>query len=234
MSEDSEDEIEDDSPEDEIEDNSSEDEIDRHGLKKRCSLNQLEAFHAVLGFPPDCMHDLLEGVAAQDLYGGIRILSIKGWFTLEEYNQKLKSLGYPSYEASDRPEPVPKKAKKMPGKACSVWTHVRNFPLIARDLVQDPEDEILEFLLKLVEITSRITAPEFRNHEIDALEEKMIEYLDARKLIFASYPEILGTPKPKASHQNSKLKNVFHILVVFLQLSISPHHCFPNFTLFYF
>ena len=36
-----------------------------HGLRHRCPFNQLEAFHAVVSFPPDVMHDLMEGVIAQ-------------------------------------------------------------------------------------------------------------------------------------------------------------------------
>ena len=36
-----------------------------HGLRQRCPFNELEAFHAVVSFPPDVMHDLMEGVIAQ-------------------------------------------------------------------------------------------------------------------------------------------------------------------------
>ena len=80
---DSEDEIEYESGSDEASElNDDNDEHAQHGLRVRCPLNQLEAFHAVVGFPPDCMHDLLEGVVAQDLLGGIRILIRKGWFNL--------------------------------------------------------------------------------------------------------------------------------------------------------
>ena len=39
--------------------------IDKFGLRARCPLNELSAFHAVTSFPADCMHDLLEGVIAQ-------------------------------------------------------------------------------------------------------------------------------------------------------------------------
>ena len=49
---------------DEDEEESSEDEgpsKQDFGLKSRCPLNELQAFHVVLGFPPDCMHDWLEG-----------------------------------------------------------------------------------------------------------------------------------------------------------------------------
>ena len=173
------------------------DETNKFGLRSRCPLNQLEAFHAIVGFPPDCMHDALEGVVAQDLYGGIKILIKKGYFTLEEYNSKLKQLSYTSYEASDKPQEVPKKAKKLSGKACSLWVHIRSFPLIVKDLIVDKSDEVLCFLIQLVEIVSRLTAEEFRSHEVDALEEKVIAFLDARKVIFSLFPDILGTAKPK-------------------------------------
>ena len=190
-------EIGSDGEEDDEESEDSSGVLERHGLRWRCPFNQLQSFHAVLGFPPDCMHDLLEGVVSQDLLGGIKILERKGWFSVEEYNLKMKNLGYPSYEASDVPQDVPKKGKKLSGKACSLWVHVRSFPLIVKSFVQDPEDEVLEFLLLLVDITARMTAEEYKSHEVDALEEKIIQYLDVRKVIFESFPIILGTPKPK-------------------------------------
>ena len=185
---------------DEDEEESSEDEglsKQDFGLKSRCPLNELQAFHAVLGFPPDCMHDWLEGVVAQDLNSGIKILVLKGWFSLEEYNRKLSELGYPSYESSDRRHEVRKKAKNLSGKACSLWVHIRNFPLIIKSLVMDEDDEVFQYLLQMVELTARITVQEFRSHEIDVLEDRVIQFLDARKLIFSSFPETLGTPKPK-------------------------------------
>ena len=168
-----------------------------HGLKQRCPLNKLEAFHAVNSFPPDCMHDLLEGVVAQDLCGGIKILSSKGWFTLEEYNNKLKSFRYTSYESNDKPQEISKKAKKLSGKACSLWVHARNFPLILKDFVEDQNDEVLSLLLLLVDITARITATEFRHHEVDDLESKIVKYLDNRKPIYEAFPDLIGTVKPK-------------------------------------
>ena len=66
-----------------------------------------------------------------------------------------------------------------------------------KNLIQDEDDEVPDFLFKLVDITARITAEEFRSYEIDILEERVIEFLDARKGIFASFPDILRSPKPK-------------------------------------
>ena len=60
------------------------------GLKSRCPFNELQAFHAIHSFPPDIMHDLFEGVVAQDLCGVLKILSSSGWFSLEEYSKAMK------------------------------------------------------------------------------------------------------------------------------------------------
>ena len=129
--------------------------VELFGMKHRCPLNDLEAFHAISGFPPDLMHDLLEGVASQDLLGIIRVLSRKGWFSIDEYNSSLKALSFKSYESSDRPQLVPtsNKVKKLIGKACSIWVHVRNFPFVIRKFVVTEDDPVLKLGLKLHEMT---------------------------------------------------------------------------------
>ena len=127
----------------------------------------------------------------------IKIFVQKRWLTIADYNRRLKELGFYSYEAPDKPQDVPNKGKKLPGKAVSLWIHARNFPLIIKPFVQDLDDEVLKLSLLLVEITSRLTALEFRDYEISILEDKIIEFLDVRKEVFESYPELLGTTKPK-------------------------------------
>ena len=126
----------------------------------------------------------------------IKILIIKRWFSIEEYNKRLKKFDFHSYEGADKPQAVPARGKKMPGKAISLWIHMRNFPLIIRPLVQDGDDEVLHFALLLADITSRLTAAELRGYEVEVLDNKIIEYLDERKRVFENYPE-LGTAKPK-------------------------------------
>ena len=168
-----------------------------YGLNRRCPFNVLDNFHACISFPVDLMHDLFEGCVAQDLLGGIRILISKEWFTLEDYNKKLNSFKFISYESSDKPQELPKKGGKLSGKACSIWVHIRNFPVIIKDFAVDKDDEVLSFLLLLVEITSRLTALEFREHEIIEVEELIIEYLDTRKLLHDRFAGYLGSPKHK-------------------------------------
>ena len=169
------------------------------GIKHMCPLNSLQAFHSISGFPPDILHDVMEGVISEDLLGIIRILSSKNWFSIEEYNQTLQSLNYKGYEASDRPEnlALSMRVKKLNGKAVSVWTHMRNFPFVIRNFVKDKDDSALDLGLKLHDITERLTASEFEDYEIDILEEKIVDYLDDRKKLHEDNPNLLGHPKPK-------------------------------------
>ena len=111
----------------------------------------------------------------------------------------MKMLKYKSHEASDKPENIPEsmKVKKLIGKAVSNWTHVRNFPLLIRKFVQTKDEPALILGLQLHEIVERITANEFREFEICTLEERIIEYLDARKILHTEYPNLLGSAKPK-------------------------------------
>ena len=82
-------------------------------------MNILASFHSVTCFPPDVLHDVFEGIIPEDLLGVIRILSMKGWFSLTQYNDSLNRLGYPSYESYDKPCPVPTSSsvKKLKGES---------------------------------------------------------------------------------------------------------------------
>ena len=170
-----------------------------YGLKYKCPLNALKSFHCISGLPPDFLHDLLEGVVSQDLLGIVRILNVKGWFSIKSYNSILKALKFKASEAGDRPENIPdnKKVKKLVGKAVSNWSHIRSFPLIIRNFDIDENEPALSLSLLLHEIVERLTASSFEEYEIGLLEEKIIEYLDLRSELYGEYPNLLGNPKPK-------------------------------------
>ena len=193
---DEEDDEEDDDEEDEAEEDDMEDEIDTRGVKSRCPLNILQSFHCVNGFPADLLHDHFEGVIAEDLLSVIRTLSSKGWFSLESYNGKLRSLGWTSYETNDKPLGVPLSSKvaKLKGKAVSQWVHIRNWPLVMRSFIVERNDPVLCLGLKLHEITERLTAHEFQHYEIQCLKEAVLEYLDMRKDVRLEYPQFFKRP----------------------------------------
>ena len=171
-----------------------------YGLRKRCVFNSLNSFHCISSMPPDCLHDLFEGVLAQDLLGIIRIFEEKTWFSIKEYNKVLKMFPLSPQESSNKPQEVPSSSsvKKLQGKAVSIWCHMRLFlPLISQNgWIVDPNDDVLKLAILLSDITLRVTAEEFKLYEIDTLEELIIQFLDQREYIFSLFP-ILGSPKPK-------------------------------------
>ena len=109
--------------------------VDEFGLRWRCPFNKLESFHAVTSFPPDFLHDVLEGTVPQDLFGVIKILSHKGWFSIAEYNKSMAKIGF---QSNDKPQEVPTNKKKMKliGKAVSHWQHIKYFGMIIKSHVK--------------------------------------------------------------------------------------------------
>ena len=154
------------------------------------------------------------GVICQDLHAINRILIANNWFTLEEYNEKLKAIGYPSYENTDKPMPLAagNKGQKLRGKAVSIWVHLRNWPFMIRNFILDKDDDALSLGLLLHEVTERITCPEFREYEIDILEEKILNYLDLRRKVRENYPDLMPNPKPK---HHFLLSSVTHDILTF-------------------
>ena len=96
-----------------------------------------------------------------------------GWFDLDQYNQSLKRINYKSFERNDRPQELKGlKGMKLPGKAVSLWTHIRNFAFIIKPFIKDFESQVLALGLKLAEIVERVTADKFELYEVDVFEEK--------------------------------------------------------------
>ena len=179
---------------------SSAEEIETYGVKEACVFNCLSSFHCTQSMPCDLMHDLFEGIIAQDLLAIIRTLVADKWFTLEEYNNALSKFPLSRQESSNKPQPVPVKnsTKKLVGKAVSLWCHLRFFLpiLLINDWIKDIEADIISLAVLLTEMTQRLTAEKFETYEIDVLEDLIIKYLDLRCCI-EEVNDFIGTPKPK-------------------------------------
>ena len=80
------------------------------------------------------MHDILEGVVAEDLLSVIKVLIAENYFTEASYNIALQRHEYKSFETSDLPELIDLKKQKLRGKAMSICCHLRNFGMIVRHL----------------------------------------------------------------------------------------------------
>ena len=172
----------------------------RHGLRRSCPLNKLESFHATYSFPQDTLHDIAEGVVAEDLLGCLRILIKRKFFSEDNYNRALFRHQYKDYEANDRPEKIDIKKKKLKGKAMSLVCHIRNVGMILSYLdlpLRIFEDRIFQFLMNLASIVERILAPSLRKYEIVSLEEDIIDYLNDRQEIYNEVSKGLNNAKPK-------------------------------------
>ena len=89
------------------------------------------------------------------------------------------------------------KMEKLKGKAVSMWTHIRNWPLLIEKYVQDRNEPFLLMGLKLHEITERLTAHEYFEYEVSLVEDSVVEYLNLRRSLEKDFPNLVSRPKPK-------------------------------------
>lgn len=105
-----------------------------YGIKYRCIFSDLDYFSVPDGFPPDIMHDCLEGVIPSTVSLVLRNLHGKGKFTLEEFNNALLKVKIPT---TDRPnkinETVLKGKSKISGTASQKWELFINLAQIVQE-----------------------------------------------------------------------------------------------------
>ena len=194
--------------EEEGEDNDEEENnMKQHGLTQRCPFNKLSAFHAVDSFPPDFLHDFLEGSLSEDLLSSIKILSHKKYFTETMYNNTLDKINFNPY---DKPEKVNLKSNnKLKGKALSILSHIRYFGVIIRKLKLNFDTEKIfeensyKLVIMLARLSERLMAPAIREYEVETLNEDIINYLDLRRKLYEDNEHLMTHAKPKhhfASH----------------------------------
>ena len=68
--------------------------VHENGVKEASCLNELNYFNAVDGFPPDAMHDILEGTARQNLVLLMAHLKSTKAYTVELLNEDLRRFKY--------------------------------------------------------------------------------------------------------------------------------------------
>ncbi len=65
-----------------------------NGVKRDCFFNKLTYFHTVTSFPPDFLHDLLEGIVPFELSLCLKKLISDKYFTLDELNSAIQNFPY--------------------------------------------------------------------------------------------------------------------------------------------
>lgn len=76
-----------------------------YGVKGACPLTEnLEHFHVVSGYPPDILHDILEGIVPAELSLCLTDLIGKRYFTRDMLNQTIRHFNYTFTDKTDRPQ----------------------------------------------------------------------------------------------------------------------------------
>ena len=166
-----------------------------YGVKRECILTEnLCYFHAVHGYPPDILHDFLEGIVPFELALCIKDLIKNKYITLEVLNCAIKEFPYSFSDKVNKPHEIPKTlASKVTigGNGHENWCLIRLLPLMIGHLVPEGH-ETWEVLMVLKDILEMVVSPRFTEESLYLLENKVSEH---RHLLLAAFPNCRLRPK---------------------------------------
>lgn len=183
-----------------------------YGVKKECPFTaKLEHFHVVKGYPPDLMHDLLEGIVPMELSLCLSDLISKGYFSLETLNQAIRSFPYTFTDKTDRPQPITKgfaTKHTIGGNAHENWCLIRLLPFFLGECIP-PGEKAWEVLMLVKDIVELVVAPKFTEETVYFLECKLAEH---RELLQSTFPEFRLRPKHHYIEHYPSLIKAFGLL----------------------
>ncbi len=166
-----------------------------YGVRGSCPLTDaLQHFHAVTGYPPDILHDLLEGIVPAELCLCLSEMIEKKYISLESVNHAIKNFAYTFSDKTNRPQQIPKAfATKgtIGGNGHENWTLLRLLPLLIGDDVPEG-DTSWEILMLLKDIVELAVASKHTEESIDFLKCKITEH---RELLQSAFPGFRLKPK---------------------------------------
>lgn len=146
-------------------------------VKNDCVFNKLTYFHIVTGFPPDFLHDLLEGIVPIELSLCLNKLISNKYFNLDELNSAIQKFPYLFSDKTNCPDRVPPSFRvfrirgSIGGNGHENWTLLRLLPLIIGELIPE-NDKTWGVLLELKDIVELLASSSFSNQSLCYLEEK--------------------------------------------------------------
>lgn len=114
------------------------------GVKRDCVLNQLSYFHCITEFPPDFLHDLLEGIVPLELCLCLKNFIGKKYFTLDYLNTAIQRFPYKFSDRTNSPQKLSEKvlvSQTIGGNGHENWTLLRLLPLLIGDVVPENDDD---------------------------------------------------------------------------------------------
>lgn len=165
-----------------------------NGVKNDSVLNKLTYFHTVTGFPPDFLHDPLEGIVPIELSLCLNKLISNKYFTLDELNSTIQKFPYLFSDKTNRPNRIPPSFRihgSIGGNGHENWTLLRLLPLIIGELIPE-NDKTWGVLLELKDIVELLASSTFTNQSLCYLEDKISVH---RQLLQEAFPDHNLRPK---------------------------------------
>lgn len=156
------------------------------GVKQEGPLNRLSGFHACQGFPPDFLHDVLEGIVPRDLSLCLADFISKKYFTLDELNCEIECFPFKFSDKTNRPQKIPatfQRNKTLGGNGHENWSLVRFLPLIIRHRVPEG-DPTWELVLELKDLVELLSTPYFTPDSLCYLQAKISDHRQLLQIVF--------------------------------------------------
>lgn len=195
------------------------------GVKRECVLNELSYFHCVTGFPPDFLHDLLEGIVPVELGLCLKTLIGRKYFTFEELNTAIQNFPYRFSDSTNRPQKITKTFTvngTIGGNGHENWTLLRLLPLLIGDKIPE-NDCVWGVILELKDIVEVLASSVFTEEKLCYLEAKIHEH---RQLLQEAFPEFKLRPKHHFIEHYPYLIRCFGPLLDFWTIRFEAKHSF--------
>ncbi|XP_036973983.1 uncharacterized protein LOC119030471 [Acanthopagrus latus] len=196
------------------------------GVKRQCPISdRLSHFHATSGFPPDALHDLLEGIVPAEISLCLGVLIRKKYISLQELNHSICCFPYKWSDKKNCPQTIAPNftsRKSVGGNAHENWCLLRMIPLMIGDKV--PEDEpAWEVLMTLKDVVELVMAPLHTDETIGYMQSKISEHCYRFLEVF---PEETVRPKHHFHEHYPWLTTVYGPPVHFWTMRFEAKHRF--------
>ncbi|KAL2078046.1 hypothetical protein ACEWY4_025731 [Coilia grayii] len=165
-----------------------------YGVKGTCVFSdQLSYFHTITGFPPDILHDLLEGVVPVELALCLQGMISLNYFTLQDLNKAIKSFPYQHSDKVDRPHPIPSFSSRgtIGGNGHENHALLRLLPILIGHNI--PEGDMFwEILMALKDVVDLAVSHKFTEETLQYMSCKISEH---RQILQEVFPNLMLRPK---------------------------------------
>jgi len=148
-----------------------------YGVAGLSALHSLNSFNPVTCLPPDCMHDVLEGVVPLCLTSVLRTLICNQVISVGLVNDRLLRMKLTSSDRVNAPPLLPQNfpAKGLLGTASQIWIFLRILPFVIGDLVAE-DNEVWEVYLLLRHICDIVFAPAVHETWLPVLDQAISDH----------------------------------------------------------